>query len=64
MAILCDDCKNFKYTYDPQMSKVCLGTAGPLNILSCWAFSRKRGRAPSRLLKTASSSKKRKSRID
>ena len=22
MAILCDDCKNFKYTYDPQMSKV------------------------------------------
>ena len=25
MAILCDDCKNFKYTYDPQMSKVCFG---------------------------------------
>ena len=21
MAILCDDCKNFKYTYDPQMSR-------------------------------------------
>ena len=65
MAILCDDCKNIKYTYDPQMSKVCYTvTAGPLNILSCWAFSRKRGRAPSRLPKTASSSKKRKSRIN
>ena len=60
MAILCDDCKNFKYTYDPQMSKDVSGTAGPLNILSCWAFSRKRGRAPSRLPKTASSSKKKK----
>ena len=25
MAILCDDCKSFKYTYDPQMSKACFG---------------------------------------
>jgi hypothetical protein len=25
MAILCDDCKNFKYTFDPQMSKVLFG---------------------------------------
>jgi len=25
MAILCDDCKNIKYTYDPQMSKVLFG---------------------------------------
>jgi hypothetical protein len=25
MAILCDDCKNFKTTYDPQMSKVAFG---------------------------------------
>jgi hypothetical protein len=25
MAILCDECKSCKYTYDPQMSKVFFG---------------------------------------
>ena len=25
MAILCDDCKSFKQTFDPQMSKVLFG---------------------------------------
>jgi len=25
MAILCDDCKNYKPTYDPQISKACFG---------------------------------------
>ena len=25
MAILCDDCKNFKQTFYPQISKVCFG---------------------------------------
>lgn len=25
MAILCEDCKSFKYSYDPQMSKVVFG---------------------------------------
>jgi len=25
MAILCDDCKNFKQTFDPQISKVLFG---------------------------------------
>lgn len=24
-AVLCEDCRNFKYTYDLQMAKVCYG---------------------------------------
>ena len=25
MAILCDDCRNFKATFDPQMKQACFG---------------------------------------
>jgi hypothetical protein len=25
MAILCDDCRNFKATFDPQVKQVCFG---------------------------------------
>ena len=43
MAILCEDCKNFKRTLRPaDLQGMCSDTAGPSNILSCWAFSRKR----------------------
>ena len=60
MAILCDDCRNFKATFDPQMSKVAYGHCRAIEYPFLLPFSRKRGRAPSRPPKTASSSKKRK----
>jgi len=48
MAILCDDCKNFKYTYDPQMSKYCSALPA-IEYPFLLAFSRKRGRGRSTL---------------
>ena len=61
--ILCEDCRDFKYTYDPQISKVLYGHCRAIEYPFLLGIFKERGLEPGRLPRNANSSTKRKSRI-